>query len=229
MISKAMICAVAVFSTAFVCMAKKNDEKKPLDIVEVKVDQPAKAEVSEPNPPVKEPEIAKNEPPVDENTEEGSGFGRMLLFYIPNVLLDLSDIFTVGLSVGARAGVEVKLTRWVQFGGTYGDDYFIEKAFDRQIGGGYEDVFAFQLAAMVGEESYVDKPFGTVQEYILNEKKARVLSPSDELYENKVRDFWALGVAGGWLVNAKAYVHPVEIADFVLGLFFIDFRDDNLK
>jgi hypothetical protein len=196
----------------------------------VKAEQPEKAKVAEPIPPVKEPAIAKNEPAADDrNAANDSGVGRMLLLYFPNALLDLTDIFTLGLSVGARAGIEVKLTRWLQFGGTYGDDYFIEKAFDRQVGGGYEDVFAFQLAALVGEESYVDKPFGTVKEYILKEKKARVLSPDGEIYENKIRDFWAVGVAGGWLVNAKAYVHPVEIADFILGLFFIDFRDDNIK
>ncbi|NOY75760.1 MAG: hypothetical protein GXP32_08210 [Kiritimatiellaeota bacterium] len=212
---------------------KKKDSGRQLDIVEVKAD---KTVVAEPTPDVdaaqaavKEPEIVAEKQTATESEDDSPGFGRVLLLYLPNVLLDLSDIFTLGLSIGSRAGATVKVTRWCQFGGTYGEDYFVEKAFDRQIGGGYEKVVAFQLAALAGESSYVDAPFGTVQEYILKESKARVLSPNDEVYENKVRDFWAIGATAGWLVNVKAYVHPVEIADFVLGLFFIDFRDDDIQ
>jgi hypothetical protein len=214
--------------------AKKVEEKKPLDVDIVEVKNIEKVEIAEPIPAVKEPEVVKPEAAkVDgvepANNADESGVGRVLLMYFPNVYIDLSDIFSLGLSLGARAGAEVRVTRWFQIGGNYGDSYFVEKGFDRQIGGGYDDGYNFQLVALAGEERYLDDTFGSVREYIIKESKARVLSPSNEPYEDKTRDFWAIGVEAGWLVNVKALVHPVEIADFVLGLFFIDILDDNVK
>ena len=213
---------------------KKVEEKNIPDVDIVEMKNIEKAKVAEPIPAVKEPEVSKPEEAKvagDDavKDDDTTGTGRILLMYLPNVLIDFSDMFSVGISLGARAGAEVRITRWFQIGGSYGDSYFLEKGFNRQIGGGYDDGYSFQLVALAAEERYLDDTFGTVEEYIIKESKARVLSPSNEVYEDKNRDFWAIGAEAGWLVNVKALVHPVEVADFVLGLFFIDILDDNVK
>lgn len=216
--------------------AEKAENQKAVDVDIVEVKNVEKVKVNEPVPAVKKPQVAVKEPAIvavksaKANTKnDDSGIGRVLLMYFPNMLVDFTDIFSLGLSVGAKAGAEVRLTRWFQVGGNYGDDYFVEKGFNRQLGGGYDDGYSFQLVALAGESRYLDNTFGTVKDYFIRESKARVLSPSNEIYKNQTRDFWAIGVEGGWLVNVKALVHPVELADFVLGLFFIDILDDNIK
>lgn len=51
-----------------------------------------------------------------------------------------------------------------------------------------------------------------------------------ELYDfyDGERDFWRIGGALGLLLEGELYIHPVEFADFVTGIFFIDLRADDL-
>jgi len=171
-----------------------------------------------------EPKVA-----ATDKSAKKSSVGRKILLYFPNLFLNLSDIFSMGIGLGAEAGVEVRLTRYCQFGGKYGDVYFVEKGFDRRFGGGYDDGYNFQLAALAGEKRYVDKTFGGVKGYICKQAKARINSPSEPLYKDHNRDFWAVGAEAGWLINVRFDIHPVQIADFFASLIALDMTGDSLK
>ena len=148
----------------------------------------------------------------------------------------------VEFAVGAEAGIVARITNYCQFGGQYGDAYFVEKGFDRRFGGGYDNGYAFHLAALTGEKRYVDKTFGGVKGFIFDHPKAFVNKPTDVLYspdipkqeenqayKTKKRDFWAIGVEGGWLVNVRFDIHPVQFVDFLASIFFMDMTGDSLE
>ncbi|MDD5728046.1 MAG: hypothetical protein PHV59_05725, partial [Victivallales bacterium] len=55
-------------------------------------------------------------------------------------------------------------------------------------------------------------------------------SPNERLYEfyNGARDYWAFGGDLALGFAGSLAIHPVEIADFLAGIFFIDFKEDDI-
>ena len=64
---------------------------------------------------------------------------KVMLLYIPNRLIDVTDIFTMSLGVGGHGAMDVHLTRYFQLGAWHGPNYFIAKGYARQYGGGLQD------------------------------------------------------------------------------------------
>ena len=52
--------------------------------------------------------------------------------------------------------------------------------------------------------------------------------PSNRIYQEKARDYWALELGASCLLGVKVSIHPVAIADFFTGLILIDVEDDDL-
>lgn len=181
--------------------------------------------------PVVEEEAAPAEEPVvaEEEADDGEkiDYAHKALFYFPNLLIDFTDIFSVTLGVGAESGLRIGATQWFQLGGNYGDTYFVEKGYKRQIGGGYNNGYIFQLGPLVKEKRYVDETFGSIEEYIIKDNNPIISQPTDDIYAKKVRDFWEIGVEGGWLLKFDFQMHPIEFADFFTGLIFIDICEDD--
>ncbi len=176
---------------------------------------------------ISEPQVVENSPKTKKRGGNENSKHKALM-YFPNLFLDFGDIFSLTLGAGAKSGVEIRLTRWCQIGGTYGANYFVEKGFERRYGGGYDDGYEFALVAISSEVRTVDPTFGTVPKAIIKRNKATMLQPSDERYKSHVRDFWAVGFDAGWLVMIGFHLHPVEIADFFTGLVGYDLVGDNL-
>ncbi len=161
-------------------------------------------------------------------TPEACPIMKTVLLYLPNRLLDLLDIVTVDIGAGAAFGVEAKATHWMQFGGMYGDEYFLGKDYARQLGGGYASGWNYEFVCLTSERRYVDGPFGTTREFILKGKPLSLAMPNDDFtYTQDIRDFWEIGVNAGWIVTLGAAIHPVEIADFFAGLVLIDLKGDD--
>ena len=175
-------------------------------------------------PGTTEPEVA------EEEMQESEGEGNLMhqaKIYFPNLGMDFLDILSARLAAGAEAGAEVRITRYCQFGGKYGDSYFIEHKFNRRNGGGYYNGYDFSLAALSGERRFLDPAFGDIRHYICKEGKAKIVSPEDKLYKEDVRDFWAVGFDAGWLVNLRLDFHPIEFADFFYSVVGMDLTGDN--
>ena len=162
-----------------------------------------------------------------ESKIDGNVILERLALYIPNVLVDALDTFTVNIGFGAIAEARLMATRAVDVGAGYGLTAKMFKAHNRQYGFGIEEGWYWSFI-FVGEESYtIRDSTSLVDKYI--EMRAGFPSPTRRCYDifEGSRDYWAFGGALGLLLDGEVYIHPVELADFVLGLFLIDIKNDN--
>jgi hypothetical protein len=188
------------------------------------------AEVDAPQPAaVPEPTLAAPEAEAAAATteDESPSIGYRLAMWLPNRLVDLDDIISVGLGCGAKIAVEPSVTRFFQFGGSYGDQYFITKGYSRQYGGGFESGWGTEAFCWSREKRYVEDTFGLVQPYLHYQETCSISTYSMDIYKEDKRDLWAIGIDAGWLLSANAYVHPLEIADFLTGIVLYDLSKDD--
>ncbi len=127
--------------------------------------------------------------------------GYAVLYYIPNRILDLIDIFRIDLGIGVSYGAVVRLTRF----GQVGYRGFAPRSFRIGIRGRRSPIFL---------ERYPEYGIGP------NFKNTGARLPS--MYE--------VGAgADALLVGAYAGISLDELVDFLGGLVFIDFKNDDLN
>lgn len=154
--------------------------------------------------------------------------GDKLMLYIPNRIVDFMDMFSVELGFGPTARAEVRVTRAFAFGAGWSATADAIKACNRQYGFGLKDGWDANFICISAENTemtdrtrYVDKVLYSFE---------GVPSYRDSIYnvDTGSRDYWEIGVqAGAGIVELDAGVHPVEVADFITGLFFYDFKGDD--
>ena len=153
--------------------------------------------------------------------------GEKLLFYIPNRIVDALDVVSVALGIGPVVEARLMATRAVDFGA--GISFSTAKAYknyNRQYGLGIEEGWYWSF--IVGEESYtISDTTPWVSAY--SESCVGFPLPTQRVYDfyDGQRDYWAFGGSLGLLIDGDLYVHPVEFADFILGFFLIDIKDDD--
>jgi len=147
------------------------------------------------------------------------------LMYIPNRIVDLTDIFSLSLGFGPEASCEIFITEFCQFSAAYGDRYFIKKAYNRQYGGGYSSGYNTGYFCRRKRLAITDYTFGTVEPYFIIDQDYLTPCPCKEPYSNGILDFWRLGIHVGWIVDISASIHPVAIANFFTGFFLIRLTD----
>lgn len=155
--------------------------------------------------------------------------GRYALLYIPNRLIDATDIVTINVGFGGAFAGEFQATRYFQLGGSHGSTYFMGKDYRRQYGGGYRNTTRFGMFFWETDVTFVDETFGTTREYVIDYPKFSSAEYRLDAFRDDDVDFWALGGKFGWLFNIGVYVHPVEIFDFVVNIFCYDVLGDDLK
>jgi hypothetical protein len=151
-----------------------------------------------------------------------------IALYFPNRILDALDSFSVSVGVGPVIRAEVHATRGFAFGGGAGAEVMAIKGCNRQYGvcrqAGYDLSFAmFNRVNMTRDgQSRLVVPF------VIDEDGFPV--PNERLYElyNGARDYWAIGGSLSLGLATSVAIHPIELADFVTGIFFIDLKDDDL-
>ena len=156
-----------------------------------------------------------------------AGAGDTLLLYVPNRLVDFADMFSLTLGFGPAIGVEGHCTRYLALGGEVGATAQMVKGYNRQYGfcrsNGWDASFL-----MIGAESReVDEPVGSVKKYFYMTTGVPSMDKVPYDFHNGAKDFWSIGGKLAAMVELNLEIHPVEIADFVLGLFFIDIKDDD--
>lgn len=153
---------------------------------------------------------------------------RVLLLYLPNRIIDATDIFSLSIGAGGHFAMDVHLTRYFQLGGWHGPNYFLTKGYARQYGGGYQQGSEAGILCYNYNETFITENFGTVREYYIDKTEFGLANDEFSAYENNNADFWEIGAHVGWLVNVSANIHPLEIADFVTGLVFYDLMGDDI-
>ena len=166
-----------------------------------------------------------------ENSAAGEFIDRLpekLVFYIPNRLIDALDTFSVNLGAGLVAQARLMCTRAIDVGAGWGTTAKLYKSHNRQYGVGIEEMWYYSLIS-IGEEHYSmlnNSPW--VDNYV--EMRAGIPDPTVRTYNffKGPRDYWAIGGSLGFLIDGDLYLHPLEIADFVLGFLLIDIKEDDL-
>ncbi|MDD5728032.1 MAG: hypothetical protein PHV59_05650 [Victivallales bacterium] len=153
--------------------------------------------------------------------------GRYLLMYIPNRLADATDIITLEANIGGGFSAELQLTRFFQFGGSYGESYFLAKAYARQYGGGHREINRFGFIFMEKDITFVNETFGSANEYVIDFPQFSTANYHLDAFNDNDVDFWKIGGNLGWIIGLGFGIHPVEIADFITGFFWIDLMGDD--
>lgn len=166
---------------------------------------------------------------LHESRSTNEKIGRAIMFYLPNRLVDISDIFSMGMGFGPEVKLDVRLTGYANWGGFYGDKYFVSKGYDRRIGGGTSTGWAWNDTIKTNEFLIIEDSFGGVENIFYDTDGKTNASPDLEIYKNHDRDFWACGVGIGWLMPVNFDIHPVEVADAILGFFMVDISEDDWK
>ncbi len=132
--------------------------------------------------------------------DEGSSWISDVLLYIPNRVMDLIDVFRVDVGVGASVGAVVRVTEYAQVG------YRQMLPVSLRVGD-----FGRQFPAMVESSN----EFG--------------ISPAFKQSADRQVCTAEIGL-GGDLLIAGAYggICLDELADFIGGIFMIDFKGDDL-
>ena len=152
-----------------------------------------------------------------------------LLFYLPNRILDVMDIFTLNLGFGPTARLELQATRACGLGAGVGASYKLFKAWNRQYGYGRQVGWDAAFTCMYAENIDVDDTSRLVHHYWESFSGVPVPTTSMYNYFTGWRDYWAFGgSAGVIIVEADFYIHPVEIADLITGFLFMDIRNDDI-
>lgn len=151
-----------------------------------------------------------------------------IALYFPNRIMDALDIFTVSVGLGPVARAELYATRGFAFGAGAGAEVMFVKGCNRQYGvcreSGYDVSFAmFNRVSLTRDgQSRLVIPF------VIDEDGFPL--PNERLYEpyNGARDYWAIGGSLSLGLATSLAIHPIEIADLVAGIFFIDLKDDDI-
>jgi hypothetical protein len=159
---------------------------------------------------------------------KADGVVDKIFLYIPNRIIDAFDIFTLNIGFGPVVKAELRATHAFQFGAGIGCTAKLIKAYNRQYGAGLQNGWYWSFG-VVGAEDVERKPTTRwVKEYW--EYYEGFCSPSQRIYDfyEGARDYWEFGGSLGCLIEADFYLHPIDIADFFTGFFFIDLKGDDL-
>lgn len=205
---------------------EKNDLSKSLEEtkLELKIKKKIKDQLKE-KKKIEELEKEQQKGFKEPKPEKKKSTLHKALMYLPNRLLDLSDIISLELGFGPEISLELTCTEWLQFGGYYGDRYFIEKGYDRQYGGGYHTGYNLAAFSFKDELAYTDYTFGTVRPYVILREDSLTPDPQEKVFKRNNVDFWRMGIHAGWIFDVEVNLHPLEVADFFTGIFLYDVTD----
>ena len=173
------------------------------------------------------------------NTTRADDIIDSILLWLPNRVLDFCDIFSWGIGVGGGKA-DIRITRAIEFGAGDGFAVMLHRDdFNRQFGISLEQGHNLNFLYFGCEEYRVDEvcplhfwdfPVDTDHDY-KTKKTASYdyfgwTSPDERVYNWKTgkRDWWEIGAEIHAGIAARFAIHPVEIADFIAGIFFIDFK-----
>ena len=152
-----------------------------------------------------------------------------VICYAPNLIMDCLDIVSLELKSGPTIGAGFRITRAFGLGAETGMTIGAYKDVNRQYGFAFEKGYQLQLPFVSSEAVSIVDPIGTVQQYWQHGSNFPLCT--DDVYNisSGARDYWGIEVYASALVGAKAAVHPIDILDFITGIFFFDLKDDDIK
>jgi hypothetical protein len=150
-----------------------------------------------------------------------------ILLYIPNRIVDFADVVSGTLGFGPAIGAEAQVTQWLAMGGDAGPTVQMVKGINRQYGFTKESGWNSSFLMVSAERKERDGSVGSVKDYYYYSTGVPYFDKVPYDFHNGAKDFWAIGAQFKALVDIGIYVHPVELVDAVLGIFFIDIKGDD--
>lgn len=152
--------------------------------------------------------------------------GEKILLYLPDRLLDLADVISLDVHLGMLAHINFHLTRAFQVG-----------AGARTVAGlGWHDHRSLGMAVQAetgvavvgaGAQGYFGMLAGSSGLKTVSDGLAGLHNPSDRVYQ-EFRDYWGVGFEfTALIVGFEFELHPVDLADFMLGWFGVDILNDD--
>ncbi|WP_372364624.1 hypothetical protein [Candidatus Uabimicrobium sp. HlEnr_7] len=156
-----------------------------------------------------------------------NGFGWAIATYIPNRVLDILDILKLHVGFGIGVGVNITMTEYGALGAqvSAGETTI---GLDRRHPGARAGIRdgAEIFAVEVGATAEVYTSTGGTR--AIAHANAGLKSPTDDIYQTS-RDFWEVGAQVQLApITVDVGFHPVEMLDFIGGIFFLDFLNDDL-
>ncbi|MCP3985862.1 MAG: hypothetical protein GY723_15880 [bacterium] len=149
-----------------------------------------------------------------------------VMLYLPDRLLDFLDIMSFDVHVGTGLYINYHMTRALQAGigfrGTGGLGWHDH----RSLGGLGQAESGIVLVAL-GAQAFAGSMAGTSGVWSTADTMAGLHQPTDRIYQ-EFRDYWAIGESVTLLFFGLEWdLHPVELADFLLGWGAIDILNDD--
>lgn len=149
------------------------------------------------------------------------------LLWLPDRLLDLLDIVTVGFHLGPGAFADVHLTRGFQLNAGLHSTAGIGLHDFRSVGMKSEAEAGLNVIAF-GAHTYGGALVGTTGTYASTGNTHGLHRPMAPLYQ-ELRDYWAIGAnATGGILGAEVEFHPLQLVDFFAGFATVDLLRDDL-
>ena len=161
------------------------------------------------------------------STVTKAGAGDTILLYIPNRMVDMMDVFSMTVGFGPAIGAKLQCTKYIAVGGEVGFTAQLVKGVNRQYGFAVENGWDASFLMISAENRERDESIGSVKNYYYYSTGVPSMDKIPYDFHNGAKDFWGVGATLAALIEIKAEINPVEIADFVLGWFFIDIKDDD--
>ena len=146
-----------------------------------------------------------------------------IAWYLPNRLVDLLDCFSIEAGIG-EIGLNVQFTRYATFGAGIGYSGMIGWSNNRQLGVYTQRIWNADFLNVNGSEVYRENVLGNYKPFFQTNSG---LIDMDYYCNSRAVDPYAIGVRAGFYPTIQFQFHPVELADFVAGLLFIDFKNDD--
>ena len=153
--------------------------------------------------------------------------GDTVLLYIPNRIVDFADMFSLTLGFGPSIGAEAQVTEYCAFGGQVGPTAQMIKGINRQYGFAIQSGWNVNFLMISAEQRDREQAVGSVKNYYYYSTGVPSIEKIPFDFHEGSKDFWAIGGSFSALLEIDLSVHPVEIADFLLGLVFIDIKGDD--
>jgi hypothetical protein len=149
------------------------------------------------------------------------------LLWLPDRLLDLLDVATVGIHLGPGAFADAHLTRALQVSAGFRTTGGVGLHDHRSLGLKSQAEAGLTLVA-AGAQTYGGAVMGTTGTHGVADSSRGLHRPTALLYR-RLRDYWAIGAsATAAFIGVEVDLHPVQLADFFAGIVGIDFLNDDL-
>ena len=164
---------------------------------------------------------------VGQKNTTGRVIADKIIMYIPNRIVDFFDIFSLEFGSGATAKLGVRATHAFGIGAGVGPSGKVVKGFNRTYGFALDDGWQAYFLAMGKGDLTREYTIGNLPDFWYIYSGMQM--PHESIFADRVKDYWALEVEAAALIDVKFGLHPLNIADFITGIFFYDLLGNDYK